>query len=69
MGTRTLTARARLGNTARRHADDPQRVIEARTELAAAKIADYIDSVVAAAPPLTAEQRDQLATLLRPGAA
>ena len=36
-------------------------------ELAAARLADYIEKVVAAAPPLSAEQRDRLALLLRPG--
>lgn len=30
------------------------------------KVADYIDKLVAAAPPLTPAQRDRLASLLRP---
>lgn len=67
MGARTLTARAMLGSDSRRHRDDPARITEARTELATAKIADYIDKVVADAPPLSAEQLDRLAVLLRGG--
>ena len=38
-------------------------------ELAAAKLADYIESVVRHAPALSAEQRDKLALLLRGDAA
>jgi hypothetical protein len=41
----------------------------ARRDLAEAKIAQYIRQVVEAAPPLTAEQRDRLALLLRGDAA
>lgn len=40
-----------------------------RRDHAAAKLADYITKVVHSAPPLTAEQRDRLAVLLRGGAA
>ncbi len=69
MGARSLTARAHLGSTVRRHRNDPQRVQQARADLAAAKIADYIERVVAEAPPLTAEQRDKLAVILRGSAA
>jgi len=39
---------------------------ETARDLAAAKLADYIARVVDAAPPLTPEQRDRLALLLRP---
>ncbi len=39
----------------------------ARANLAAAKIEDYIEKVVAEAPPLTPAQRDKLALLLRGG--
>jgi len=35
-------------------------------DLAAQRLEDYITKVVAAAPPLTPEQRDRLALLLRP---
>ena len=66
MGARSLTARAQLGSVARRHRDDPLRIADARRELAAAKIADYIEAVVDSAPPLSLEQCDRLALLLRP---
>ena len=45
--------------------DDP-RYDEARRGLRAALLADYIDRVLAQAPPLTDEQRSKLAELLRP---
>lgn len=35
------------------------------TELRAERLADYIREIVDAAPPLTVEQRDRLALLLR----
>lgn len=38
---------------------------ELRRDLRAARAEEYIREVVAAAPPLTAEQRDRLAVLLR----
>ncbi len=41
---------------------------ETARDLAAARLEDYIARTVAAAPPLTPEQRDRLATLLRPTA-
>lgn len=44
---------------------DTETITEARRVLAAEKIAAYIAETVAAAPPLTAEQRDRLAGLLR----
>ena len=42
---------------------------ELRRELKAERMADYIARIVDDAPPLTAEQRDRLALLLRGGAA
>lgn len=41
----------------------------ARQDLAAAKIEDFVQRTVAAAPPLTPEQRDRIASLLRAGGA
>lgn len=38
----------------------------ARRELAEAKIADYVEKALSAAPPLTDEQRSRLVELLRP---
>lgn len=42
---------------------------ELAREYAAARLADYIKRTVQQAPPLTAEQRDRLALLLRGDAA
>jgi hypothetical protein len=57
--------RARLAGLRKRPPGDPE-VLDAQRGLASAKIADYIERTLAAAPPLTAEQRDKLAELLRP---
>jgi hypothetical protein len=53
---------ARTGAASRWGHDDQ----DARRDLATEQIATYIDRIVAAAPPLTAEQRDRLSTLLNP---
>ena len=57
---------ARLSQT--RQPDDPM-LSAARRDLRASRAEDYIRELVAQAPPLTAEQRDRLATLLRGGGA
>lgn len=51
--------------TRSRTADDAE-LIDARRNLAEAKIATYVQSVLDSAPPLTDEQRTRLAELLRP---
>lgn len=61
-----LRARAVLGHAAR--TGDPGRVADARRDLAAANLEQYIGRITADAPPLTAEQRDHLAALIREGA-
>jgi hypothetical protein len=50
---------------ARRRPNSPE-LEQARRELAAAKIEDYIKRTVEGAPPLTDEQRTRIASLLRP---
>lgn len=67
MASRALAARNNLGNTCRYHPGDTTRIDRARGELAAAKIADYVEKIIAEAPPLTDEQRDRIAALLRAG--
>lgn len=63
-----LSRRGRLNSLRRyRPADDPA-VVEAARDLKAEALADYVRKVVDQAPPLTAEQRDRIAALLRPGA-
>jgi hypothetical protein len=65
MGHSALSARGKLGATTRRFPNDPDRLAEARRNLAAAKLQDYIERTLADAPPLTDIQRDRLALLLR----
>jgi hypothetical protein len=61
-----LHNRARIGALSRdRKPDDPE-LVNARRDLAVAKCADYIKRTLAAAPPLTLEQRAKLAELLKP---
>lgn len=63
-----LAARARLASLTRhRGADDPA-TIDAARDLAAEGLAEHIRAVVDTAPPLTSDQRDRLAALLRPAA-
>jgi hypothetical protein len=50
-----------------KHNHDQKSVDQARGELKAAKLSQQIREAVAAWPPLTDSQRDQLALLLRPG--
>lgn len=64
--------RSRVGNAAKTHkaqaTDDTRRSLdEARRALAEEKIRAFVEQTVASAPPLTPEQRDRLALLLRGG--
>ena len=52
-------------NLARAHRMEPERVPERERELAVVKIQLYIEREVKKWPPLTQEQRDRLAALLR----
>ena len=64
--SQTLHHRARVGALSRsRRPDDPE-LLNARRDLAAERLAAYVAKTVAQAPPLTAEQRDRIAALLRP---
>ena len=58
--------RAVLAHRTRELGRDHPQVDEARRDFKAARLAAHIAKIVDAAPPLTAEQRDRLATLLRP---
>jgi hypothetical protein len=57
--------RARVGALSRYRPDDDPDLLDARRDLRAARLADYIAKTVDAAPPLSSEQRDRLALLLR----
>ncbi|MGP5639493.1 hypothetical protein ACTXPS_08625 [Brachybacterium tyrofermentans] len=61
--------RARVASLSRiRPADDPE-LIQARRDLKAARLEDYVSRTLATAPPLTDEQRAHVVRLLRPVAA
>lgn len=61
--------RARIASLSRsRKPDDPE-LETARRNLRAAKLEEYVQRVVDAAPPLTPEQIDRVSVLLRGGAA
>jgi len=59
--------RARVASLSRSRTPDDPDLVNARRNLKAERLADYIARVVDAAPPLTPAQRDRLALLLRPG--
>lgn len=61
--------RARVASLTRsRKADDPE-LLEAKRNMRALKLAEHVARVVAEAPPLTDEQREHVAALLRTGGA
>lgn len=61
--------RARVASLTRsRKSNDPE-LIEAKQRLRALKLEEYVTRVVAEAPPLTDEQRERIAGLLRAGGA
>ncbi|BDB42841.1 MULTISPECIES: hypothetical protein [Mycobacterium] len=69
LSSETAHYRARIGALSRdRKPDDPE-LVEARRALRAHQLAEHVARVVAQAPPLTAEQRERIAAILRGGAA
>ena len=67
MSTESWTSqRAKVASLSRsRSANDPE-LIEARQNLKALKLEEHVAKIVAEAPPLTPEQADKIAALLRP---
>jgi hypothetical protein len=59
--------RARVASLTRSRTPDDPDLIDARRNLKAERLAEYIKRTVDAAPELTDEQRDRLALLLRGG--
>lgn len=57
--------RARIARLSQTLPHDHPELVDARRELRASRLADYIQKTIDQAPPLTAEQRDRLAMLLR----
>ena len=67
IGTRTASAKGRLIHAHRKNSGrTPEQIEDLRRDLNEAKIADYLERVLAQAPPMTDEQRTRLAELLRP---
>ncbi len=64
MPTERNAIRGHLAATVRHHPDHTAAIAELRGELRAAGLAEHIRRAVHAAPPLTAEQRLRLASLL-----
>lgn len=64
MPKNVIQARSALGNATR--SGDSDKISDARRDLAAAKLEAFIEKTIAEAPPLSAEQLDRLAVLLRP---
>ncbi|MDP9692712.1 UNVERIFIED_ORG: hypothetical protein J2X79_000241 [Arthrobacter globiformis] len=62
MGTEVYKARSAVALAVQRGKPSE----DARRDLAAAKLAQYVERVVAEAPPLTDEQVNRIARLLRP---
>jgi hypothetical protein len=60
-------ARGRVGSLTRSRTDQDPDLVDARRDLAAANIGEYVRKVVSNAPPLTAEQQDRIAALLGGG--
>ena len=63
--TRVRSLSCRVAATQRHHGADAPETHEARRDLAAARLEQFIKRTVDAAPPLTLAQRDRLALLLR----
>lgn len=64
MPSSAILARNSLGVATR--TGDPLKIRNARRDLAAAKLEIYVAKVVAQAPPLTDDQANKIASLLRP---
>lgn len=64
MPSSAIKARSALGVASR--TGDQNQINDARRNLAAANIENYVARVVATAPPLTDEQAARIASMLRP---
>lgn len=61
--------RAQVAGLSRDRANDDPDLRDARQNLRAAKLENHIAKVLSEAPPLTDEQRERIAALLRAGGA
>jgi len=63
VSARSRQLNGKFGGIARHHPDSD--TTELRREIAAQRLADYVSHIVSTAPPLSPEQCDRIATLLR----
>lgn len=68
MSARKYHHRARIAALTRSRTPDDPELVGARRDLEVEMLAEHVARVVAAAPPLTSEQRQRIAALLRPTA-
>jgi hypothetical protein len=59
--------RARVARLCQSYSPDHPKLVDARRDLAATRLEEHVRRVVAEAPPLSDEQRDKIANLLRGG--
>lgn len=64
-GSKVAHTRSRLGVAARRGNSDE--ITDAKRDHAAARIEQFVEKTVAAAPPLSPDQTDRIVTILRGG--
>lgn len=57
--------RSRLANLSKTHNPNSPEIQSARRDLKAARLEDHVAKAIASAPPLTDEQLDRIASLLR----
>ena len=67
IGPEGRRARARIAINTRHHPDRPELVTDDRRQLKADALEQHIRELVDTDPPLTAQQRTDLAALLLPG--
>jgi len=64
MGVEVIKARSRVGVAVRTLGRDHPDTARARRELEAAKLAEHARQVASSLPPLSAEQRDRIVSIL-----
>jgi hypothetical protein len=62
-----LHERARIGALSRSRTDDDPELVEARRNLAALRLTEHVEKIIADWPPLTDTQIDNVVAILRAG--
>lgn len=60
------TERARVASLSRSRTSNDPDLVQARSNLKAARLEEYVARAVAEAPPLSDSQRERIAAILRP---